>query len=1095
MCSKILTIEVTTKMENFDLHKREEFIINLLEKEDLSYTEIQQKGGEKLSSGTSLSKYLKKLKSLNLIEDYDTPESRYRTKYRLTEKYHNLRKQDLKKFRINQWMEDRTDWQTILNLLIRYLKTHFPNVFQEYPDLKFRDFLIDIYSYLKYFQFDIKLLYLEFKNYVNLVIHLIINHPDGKYKRFREIFRLSTFSFNNIIEQLKTNELLESFSYREVQEQKTFVDDYINYFLISEDPILNVLKKEIETIFPKFLLCWEFPNVKLEDYFHFLLQFSHSILSNSYEIVLRSEKDNLIDFFQQFKICLIIYIREYIFSFLNILELKSEKRIEIRPPLELLPVKEKMEYREKLLLSSISLPNNIKNTIEDFFLSQYSSDQGVIKYLENIIKKLAKDIEGKLKSSDLVQSTELIYKKSHLLFLLRIFHKIDNKLYKKFQNETRTDFPRLRLSYSYLSDDIFETIKKYNIGMEDEADFLKSSFIIRTFFERIRRFSNFVKLEGNQPNIIEKFNEIFNLVKENFSQKIQIQFLKQKINIFLDGVQIDSRKGIYSLLNKLIDIDNRDLDLAKFILQYYIKFTNLDEFNTIFKRIQISLKEKIKILENFIEIIPIDFDLLSFLDIKGNFDKEFFLKEDFQDKIKIQTDLEYFRLLLRELAIFHERKENYRAALTYYFLGALDNNPDINKKLDVEIYNKSRLKKPMALNFIQLYLKIKEEDQHFKIENPEIIAQIYEPRKGLIKNKDIIEEIRDFDKEIPYLINIFIKIYLFQNFSFQNPKYTTLAKRLINKVNHLTNISSQIIMDSDNTEEENYILNIKSVLDRFKNYQYFQFLGIQLQLQLYLENIKNTKSKEIEPKFIDPSLYQGPLFDINVIGSLYRSPYNSLFNNTLESKNIIPFINAVHQTDYLNIKRKEFQRLKTIYREIDPEFSLNEFPFEIAFSQELNIPQKWNKETWKTAIKQVENLPLVKLELMDLYLNHDGNIIDFEILEKLCLDLLKNYGINWSERYLDQYIDYLVWYCDRVEYLKIFDDIKDSVLIQNIFNFIRYLIKANLYWEYRERTMVKENINLATNYYEVIKSHDLELFKKKFFQNYELVFQNLQALR
>ncbi|MHA1147590.1 MAG: winged helix-turn-helix domain-containing protein [Promethearchaeota archaeon] len=1084
-------------MESLELREGEKIIINLLEKEDLSYTEIQERRRDKLSSGTSLSKYLKNLKKLNLIEDYKTPDSRYRSKYRLTEEYHNIKKRDFKKNRINQWMEDRTDWQIILNLLQRHLETHYPNVLQEYPNFKLRDFVIDIYSYMKYFQFDVKLLYSEFQYYINLVIYLIINHPDGKYNRFKDIFKLSIFSFNDVINQLKINEQLESFSYKENQNNQLIIDDSINYFLITEDPILNLFKKEIETLFPKFLLCWEFPNVKLEEYFSFLLQFSYSILSNSYEIVIRSKKEPLIDFYQRFKSCLIIYIREYIFSFLNILRLKSDKaEVENRPPLELLPAKEKIEYREKLLVSSISLPNSIKKSIESFFVSQKSLDKEIIKHLISIIKKLAQDIEDKFNSSDLIQSSELIYKKSHLMFLLRVFHKLDNKLYKKFQNDTITDFPNLRMSYSYLSDNIFETIIKYNIGVEKEDDYLKSSFVIRNFFERIRHLSNLIKLEGNQPHIIQKFKEIFNLVEKNFSQKINIQFLKQKINIFLEGVQIETREDIYMLINRLVELDNKDLDLGKLAMQYYVKYKDLDEFNTIFKKFQLSLKEKIKILENFIETIPLDFDLFNFLDIEKSYDREFFLKEDIQNKIKIQTDLEYFRLLLKELAIFYERKKNYQAAMTYYFLGSLDNNPDIQKTPDVKISNKSWLKKPMALNFIQLYLKNKDEDRHFKIENPEIIKLIYEPRKEFIETNNIVEEISEFDEEIPYLINIFIKIYLFQEISLKNPKYKDLVFKIIKKIDHLTGITSKVTKDSEKTDEEIYLLNILAIVGRFKKFQYFKFLGIQLQVQFYLQNIKNSDSSEIIPKYLEPSPYAEPLFNLNIVGNLYRSPYNSLLNKSLESKNIIPLVTLMHQINQLEIKKKEFTRLRIIFRELDPEkiYHKKGFPFEIAFSWQYNIPKEWKKEKWKSVIKQVNNFPLIEIELMDLYLYHDGDYIDFEILENLCLNLLKIYGINWAERYLDQYIDYLIWYSDRVETFRLFEEIEDFDLIQKIFNFIRYLIKAILYWEYRERTRVKENTSIATDYYKIIKSHNLLIFEIKIFQKYKSTLKNLQNI-
>ncbi|KKN44797.1 hypothetical protein LCGC14_0689630, partial [marine sediment metagenome] len=1050
-------------MENYDLNKREELIINFLEKEDLSYTEIQEKGGKKLSSGTSLSKYLKNLKRINLIEDYDTPETRFRSRYRLTENYHNIKREFLKKTSINQWMEDRTDWQTILNLLIRYLETNYPNVFQEYPDINFRDFLIDIYSYLKFFQFEIKILYIEFQKYINLVIYLIINHPDGKYNRFKEIFNISPSSLIDVINQIKMKGILESFSYKDIQEDLIVNKEPMNYFLITEDPVLNQFKKEIETRFPKFLLCWEFPNINIENNFDFLLQFSYSILSNSHEIVLKSEKEELLNFYQKFKICLIVYIREYIFSLLNILRLESDKHeLESRPPLELLPVNEKIEYREKLLLSSISLPNNIKKTIENYFLKLKSPNKDIIVYLERIIKKLSKVIENKFNSSDFIQSSELIYKKSHLLFLLRIFHKLDNKLYKKFQKETITDFPNIKMSYSYISDNIFETIKKYNIGMDDEKDYLKISFVIRSFFERIRHLSNYIKLEGNQPHIIQNFKDIFNLVEKNFSPNINFQFLKQKIQIFLDGVQIEPREEIYVLLNRLVELDKKDLELVKLTMLYYIKFNDLDEFNNILKKFQLSLKEKISILESFIEFIPKDFDLFNFLDIEYFYEREFFLKENVQNRIKINNDLEYFNIMLKELALFYERKENLRAAMTYFFLGSLDKNPDIEKRLEVEISYNNRFKKPMALNLIQIFLKIKDEDRHFKIENPEIIKQIYEPRKRILGTKDIIDEINEFDEEIPYLINIFIKIYLFQEISLKDPKYEDLANKIIKRVDNLTKINSEIIKDSEKTEEEIYLLNILSIVDRFKKFQYFQFLGIQMQAQFYLQNIKNLHSNESPPKYVDPFSYEEPLFDSKVMPNLYRRPYNSFLNQSLESKNIIPLYNLMNKTNLLEVKRKEFMRLKTAYRELNPE-GINQkkrdFPFEIAYSQEYVIPQNWDNEKWKIAINQFNNYPLLKIELTDLYLYHNRAFIDFEVLENLCLSLLKIYGINWAERYLNQYIDYLIWYNDRIENIKLFEVIRGYELIQNTFSFFRYTIKAIIYWEYRERSKVIENIN------------------------------------
>ncbi|KKL03460.1 hypothetical protein LCGC14_1800530, partial [marine sediment metagenome] len=58
--------------------------------------------------------------------------------------------------------------------------------------------------------------------------------------------------------------------------------------------------------------------------------------------------------------------------------------------------------------------------------------------------------------------------------------------------------------------------------------------------------------------------------------------------------------------------------------------------------------------------------------------------------------------------------------------------------------------------------------------------------------------------------------------------------------------------------------------------------------------------------------------------------------------------------------------------------------------------------------------------------------------------------------------------------------------------FFRYTIKAIIYWEYRERSKVIENINLATKYCKIIKSDNSLIFKIKIFQKYESTLKNLQ---
>ncbi|MFW9873261.1 MAG: hypothetical protein ACFFG0_09180 [Candidatus Thorarchaeota archaeon] len=552
-----------------DLNNTEKKIIEILKASPKSFTELKEAGGKELQSDATLSRNLNRLQDKRLIEKFDPPEkmSNIRFRYRLSKNYYDQNELDIKKMRLQNWISSKRDSQTIFNFLRHYLEDEYPTLILDTDLINSNELLLDIYSYCKYYNLTIDKILKNPKNYIDTILFLIIHHPDQKYINLQEVIKFNSYEFQDLISEFKKNGALEEFRFID----KDSSNKNEKFYLISEDPVLHGFRQEIETIFQKFLICWELPNIKFEDNFDFLLRYSYNIIDDKlYDG--DSNKNDLLQFFTQNKICLIIFIREYIFEFLNKLDLDSE----LEPPFKLLDFKEKDKIRSEILLSHQILNSSEKKNIEYYFYDNKIEKERRIRSLKSLIKKIAKIINENADLKNKYELEQLVYIKSHLLLLLKIFQKIDVELYDNFRKskEILTKFPHIKLSYSYFSEEIFSDIINLEIGFGENFDYEKRSFTIRFLLERIDHLLNQFSIGRlNKSDVIEKIQKIYNIPTKYFSQNVQYPFLRKKIKIDSLGLNIFSNSEISELKKKLMSNESENAQIYEDIYLFEGVFT------------------------------------------------------------------------------------------------------------------------------------------------------------------------------------------------------------------------------------------------------------------------------------------------------------------------------------------------------------------------------------------------------------------------------------------------------------------------------------------------------------------------------------------
>ena len=430
----------------------------------------------------------------------------------------------------------------------------------------------------------------------------MINHPDRKYDFFKDKIEFNFVYFHNIIENYFQSNKLEKFILR--CEDNSPIE---KYYLISDDPILYELKQNIEVRFSKFFICWQFPGITLEKNFDFLLHFSKNILDLSYS---SNTDSNIISFFDNFKICIQIFIREYIYERLIKLSV-SEDQININEyPLNLLPSKQKKQLREKLLLSpQILTPNDIINIMSYYFVQSEKCEQKK-ENIKRIINKLAERLTYYIENQK--KAKEILYLKSHLLLLIRLFYKYYIDSFNEFIDLISSRFDKISFSYSKLSEEIFESIKNLKIGLKSESKFYEKDFAIRNLIERIDHLLENINFE--KSHTIHKIHEIFELAINNFSKKVRYPFLKKQIEIFNLHEEVYSEQEIKETFKKVINLNPFDNEILDFLFLFLIKTKDTDFFHNIVKKVNWELGIKIDAIIRYIKGTPSGFNMKLFFE-------------------------------------------------------------------------------------------------------------------------------------------------------------------------------------------------------------------------------------------------------------------------------------------------------------------------------------------------------------------------------------------------------------------------------------------------------------------------------------------------
>lgn len=1060
----------------YDLSEKEEKIIELIEKSPKSFKELNELGGDLLKSEATLSRLLKNLEKLNLIESFQVkePHTRIKKRYRLTEEYYKKKEIEQKTTQFSKMIVSRLNWQNVFNKMRYYLEFEYPILFQKSTLLNSNEVYGDIFSYLVFFNLNNEVISGDSKKYFDLMLYLITHHPDKKYESFGKNLKLKVNNFLDLIKNFKEVKKLEEFQ---------FIDPLTSlqskFYIISDDPIIFRLRQQVNTYFLKFLLCWQFPDVSLEHNFDFIFQFSHFILEELKSFYLNKEDENILEFIFNNRICLLIYIREYILEFLEKIKIEGKSNENfIEFPLELLPNRQKESYRSELILTPEILTSKEQNYLENCFKSFKKSRVESLKLLKEFIKKLTKKIEKYMENP--YKSEEVLYLKSHLILLIRIFYHIDKFAYKSFKKEFNTRCNQIKLSYSKLSEEIFESILNSSIGLEVSSESNKRSFVIRQFLERIDHLlKKLKKYDNRKEEFTEKLNKIFLTASSKFSQNLQFSFYKKKCKIFLKGFELYPESEILKILQDLNNSYPQNFEIPVLIFRFLLKNNNVNVVNNLIKNNKWLLSDKILIFEKYVHQIPLEFNIDYYFNL--NLEK---LRYNFN--LFKETDKNLFIKLLKTMAFYVERKNLIDQGFIYYYM-ATELEQEAFNPLNREIFYKLypffddniqhlRLRAPAYFNLIRIYSEYKDVLFKEKIKFPVFIQTI----SKFLYN---IKVGKKFENIINYLPNLMSGLTKISKFFEINLDFNQLLKSQKEGEKGISSFKHQIIKIRKelSSEEKELLKKIKSIFNDFaKNTNTPAFWGLIFNIDEILKGKTKLFQKFTSNQFLKNISFESsnlPLFQSFINLGIYKSIFGIDLNKNFTPLNFFMLNNIIMNKaikSEVNIQR--FDVIEKIFvNKNDNSF----YDFNLAFSKKYSVPQNQSLNFWDNLIEYLNSDPLRLIELLDIYLYHNNLFTDFEKLEKLLEIILKHYGINWTLRYLDNFMKYIRWYNERLENPTaiVYPYTLGNENIFKIFDFCSNIIKASIYWEYRDRYRAQEFVNNAFNIFENFKKIKSELLK------------------
>jgi len=1059
-----------------DFTTKEQKIIEILETGPKAYTEIKELSSGELDNDSTLSRSIQNLKNYKFIEKIteDDPKSRYRGKYCLTNIYFKQKEERDSKSQFSKIISSRIYWQSTLNQLLHYLEIKYPILVQKSKLINFNQIFSDLFSYLVHFDILKNQFPKHSKFYFDLMLYLILNHPDQKYQEIKEHIQLELNQFRDQIKSFIKSKKMEEFSFNDPKTSKL-----TKFYLISDDPILYQIKQQIETCFSKFLLCWQLPNVKLEDHFDFVLQFSNYIFTTLKSKFNEQENYELLIHLNNNKICFMIYTREYILEQLKRIQIQTDLEI----PFELLTTKQKQKFRTEYITSSQIFTSNDRKNLEIYF----SYIGGDVKVISTHIEKLVKKIN--LLTKNPINTEEILYLKSHLLFLIRLFYQYNKKQYIKYRRELSEKYNKINFKYSELSKEIFTSIITLSIGLNKESEYNKRYFATSHFLERVNHLLNKLKKGNSNKNEIKsKINDIFDIASRSFTKNNMYPFFKKKCEIFLQGFDLFSESEILNTLKYLIEKYPMNRDIGNLIFWYLVTTKKVYEFENLIQSNKWNIYDKIYFLKEFIQKIPLEFDIEGFLNIES-------------DTIKLNLNIfkenekKGLITLLKILGIFFERINNLENAFLFYYIATeleeIALNPskrDIMYKIFPLIEHKEESLKiinPAYFNLIKIF-KNTEGNLNFSLINlSPILAILFKS----IFDLDLEEEIENIDNSMPFLIKALECLFNFFKFDkkIQDLEYDNKPK---------IKVSIRYESDLITPKDKEILMIAKENLDKFLKMRMGSFLrGTAINIHFILNPIKNLDELLSKKDYNSEISYFQSIDNYNTFARLNIYEQDNHFLQMIKSLINLKDYNTKMFTFtpnlYNNIQRRYIPQFISINRYFRLPFEDIDYPFNLAFSRKYQIPENKPLDFWDRVIEQLESDPLQLIELLDIFVYHSQHFMDFEKLEKLSFLILKYYGIEWAIRYIDSFIEYIKWYNERLEnpQTQWYPYTLEIEALFYYFDFHADIIKAKLYWEYRDRNNAKNLINQAYETLKTMKNNGVKLIGN--FPTYERKLINL----
>lgn len=1039
--------------------EREEKFVELIIESPKAWSEIKSNGGEILKYPTTINNVRKRLLKRNIIELIDVEDPSYDRKYRLTDDYRNLLGEKKYDSFLNRLLDNQLEWQSTFNKLIHYLEFEYPILINQSSFFNFKEIYSDVFNYMVHFNLSNLKITGDSKRYWDFVLYLVINHPDQKYSYLINKIDLNRINFHHLIVEFKETKELEDFSIKTA-------DNNLNKhnYLISEDPILHNIKQKIEAIFPRFFVSWQFPDVNLEENFDFFLQFSFHILN----IILKSQTDIKISkFINNFRICFLIFIREIIYEKLVNLSLKNAEKVNLNEyPTQLLLSEQKKELRKKLITSPKILTSNDRKNIAAYYLSEGKEEEEKKRNFEKGLRDLADEIsyyEDNQKSQK-----DIIYLKSHLLLLVRLCYKYDERTYELLNDLLVSTYKNINFEYSILSEEIFTGIRELNIGLKPDSSYNEKYFSIKNLLERIDHLKN--TLNTYEEEDLIKIREVFNLAIKNFSEKVSYPFFKKKIELFNDGIEIYSQDEIKRIIGKTVELNPFDYDLLDILFDFLIKTKDIDFFNKIIQKNQWSTKIKIEKLKKYIHKLPSNFKVGTYFNsITTRMKNKYFMKDNFDN-----NDLIDF-LKIHGYYMKHQNK-NLNALLIYYFASELElkarKKTSILEGLIELIKCWEKKESNININFpsIMLLLQIKVVNENFNQNSFNKLDSISKILYNSILQEEFNENLEKIYKSLPYLIDGIKKLVesfsqIFKN-AIKNQDNSTderdIRKSIISYIKkdiklkkELDNSKKEISSFTNKITTSNY-RKIHNFLNYLTDEKFFKNTK-KLSNNEYLDKIFSNIDQEIKPE----KSQESQLFNNNMIAS------GSLDFYALKTKSYNDYSISLSFENLFKPSKKEIIK----------------YPFRMAFGKKLNVDPKLDSISFDNKKKLIGDNSKELIEFLDIVIFARFRF-DLENLEDISVIILDLYGINWAIRYLNLFRNYFIWYTKRVETFNsnIPEELSQVNKLNQFLKFSILIIKTKLYWKDHNKDLAR---SCLVNANDLIKDLDYSIQKLKIFNEYK----------